>query len=95
MISFSFSLKNPFSRLYNTKVLLTHLITEHKCLEVEYVRDSDIVGLWFYWTIRQSHAGFSIGVSLLSFGFYVTLEDIRHWDSMNNTWEKYEDDQGC
>lgn len=95
MIHFNFSLRNPFSRLHNSKVLLTRLVTNHKCLEIEYVRDADIFGLWFNWTLRQSHAGISIGLSLLSFGFYATLEDIRHWDYNNKTWEKYDDEQGC
>lgn len=96
MIHFSFSLRNPFSRLYHSKIIYTSLVFENKFIEIEYVRDTDIIGVWFDWTFRQSHAGIRFGVSLLSFGMYFTFEDNRHWDVNNNTWEKHDDEeQGC
>jgi hypothetical protein len=76
-------------------MLYTTAIFDYKFLEIEYIRDTDIIGLWFNWTFRQSHAGISFGASLLSYGLYVTLEDTRHWDSNKNTWETYDEEQGC
>lgn len=96
MIHFSFSLRNPFSNLYKTKILVNTRVFDYKFIEVEYVRDTDIIGAWFDWTFRQSHAGIRFGVSLLSFGLYVTFEDTRHWDHEHNCWEKYDDEiEGC
>lgn len=92
MMNLSFSLSNPFSRLYRSKTLYTTMLTEFKCLEIEYSRDNTIIDFWFRWTFRQSHAGLMIGGGLLSFSLYVTLEDIRHWNYDNNCWEKYEDE---
>lgn len=96
MIHFSFSLRNPFSNLYKTKILVDTRVFDYKFIEVEYVRDTDIIGLWFDWTLRQSHAGIRFGISLLSVGLYVTFEDIRHWNRTNNCWENYDDEiEGC
>lgn len=90
MINFSFGLRNPFSRLFNSKVIFLTTLYGTKTLEIEYTRDSEIIGFWFRWTIRESHAGISFGLSLLSFGIYVTLEDMRHWNHTTNTWEEHD-----
>ena len=91
MIHFSVNLRNPFIRLHLPKVIYTTSLFDHKCLEIEYVRDSDVIGLWLNWTIRQSHAGISFGLNLLSYGLSVTLADTRHWDYDNNCWEENEE----
>lgn len=96
MIHINFSLRNPFSNVFKSKILLNTRVFEHKFIEVEYIRDTDIIGLWFDLTMRQSHAGIRFGLSLLSFGIYFTFEDVRHWNRNNNCWEKYDDEiEGC
>lgn len=96
MISISFNLSNPFSRRYEAKTLVSTLITEHKNLEIEYSKDSTIIDFSFRWTFRQSHAGIMIGFGLLSYSLYIMLDDIRHWDKINNCWEKHDDEiEGC
>lgn len=96
MIKFSFSLRNPFTQLFKTKVLVNTLVTEYKSLEIEYNRNNEIIGWWLNWSTRHSHAGISFGFSFLSFGIYIALEDIRHWNYDNNCWGKHEDEiNGC
>lgn len=96
MINFSFSLRNPFSKLFRSKVLVDTRVFDHKFIEIEYIRNNELIGCWFNWSLRQSHAGISLGMILFSFGLYVTFEDVRHWDYDNNCWEKYDDEiEGC
>lgn len=96
MINFSFSLRNPFSKLFKSTMLVNTQVFEHKFIEIEYTRNNEFIGCWFNWSCRQSHAGISFGLSLLSFGIYFTFEDVRHWNCDNNCWEKYDDEiEGC
>lgn len=95
MIHFTFALHNPFSkRKFFSKTIYLNSFG-HKTLEIEYTRDNCIIEFWLRYRIRESHAGLMFSVSLLSYGINFAFEDNRHWDSTTNTWEKYDDEEGC
>ena len=95
MIHFTFSLRNPFSkRQFLSKTIYLNSFG-NKTLEIEYTRDNCIIEFWLRWTMRESHAGICLSVSLFSYGISCMFEDTRHWDRTTNTWENYDDEEGC
>ena len=95
MIHFTFALYNPFSRRdHRSKTLYTRLFG-YKTFDIEYTRDNAILEFWLRYTIRESHAGIILSLSLLSYGISITLDDVRHWNRVTNDWEKFDDYEGC
>jgi hypothetical protein len=41
-------------------------------------------------SIRQDHAGFSVGIGLFGYGINFHIYDTRHWDYETNKWVVYE-----
>ena len=90
MIYFNINLRNPWSHEFDNLWSRTWHIIKHKYLELEFYKDSSLLSVSFYWTIRQSHAGLDIELGLLGYCVHSMIYDNRHWDYDNNCWQKYD-----
>lgn len=92
MIHFNFYIRNPYVELFESVYLKSGLTPlKHKAYEFEIYRSSDILGFGTYFDINQSHAGFRLSLSLLTYSFDFSFYDVRHWDYENNKYYKIEE----
>ena len=91
MLSLHLNISNPWAR--DDFVNLWHAdgsITKHKHWEFETYRHShDVAKLNIAITARRDHAGLHIDIGLLGYSACFDIYDGRHWDSTNNCWEIY------
>lgn len=90
MISFSFSIRNPWSDRF--KVIKSYVFTtpiKYKFIEVEAFKDSFIISLDLRLTARQSHSGFEFDIGLIGHSIRFSFYDSRHWDHEKNQWAEY------
>lgn len=92
MISLNFNLCNPFSKRWECLSNPIYEISKHKTIELQFDKNSDIIGFQFRFTTRQGHAGVFMSVSLLGYEAMFHFYDTRHWDYDNNCWYDYEKD---
>lgn len=82
MINLNFSIRNPWSNKFKNLWCRSYRTPfEHKFIELEIYKDSTIVSFMFNWTIRQSHAGLDLEVSLIGYCVRFNFYDGRHWES--------------
>ena len=95
MITFSFTIKNPFAKdISNTyNVYKTISLTKHKTFEFQFSR------LAFYNLFSFSldlsfrgcdHAGPSLALDFFGWELVLKIYDNRHWDYDKGTWVKYD-----
>ena len=92
MISFNFTLRNPWSNRFENlwcRVYATPF--DNKFIELEVTRDFTLVSFMFNWTVRQSHAGLDLEAGLFGYCVHFNLYDSRHWNSEKKAWETYEE----
>jgi hypothetical protein len=90
MISVNFELRNPWSNRFNNlwcRFFATPF--EHKFIELEVCKDSNIVSFRFSWTIRQDHAGIDLETGLLGYCLHFKFYDSRHWNYKENHYDNY------
>ena len=90
MINLQFYLYNPWSSKFSNIKSKAFGITKNKTLELQTCRTNDIINVQFTWTTQTDHAGVTLELGLLSCNLLITFRDNRHWDYINNCWEKYE-----
>jgi len=94
MLNLYFSVRNPFHKKNDFKSLFEKggKIYGNKNWEVQLVRCS-------YYLLEldldlcftgKSHAGPALQIGLLGFSASVKIYDGRHWDDLNNRWERYD-----
>ena len=88
MISFNFSLTNPFSQKFKNLYCKGGMITKNKAWEFEVLETSLLVMFDVRYTTRQDHAGLTIGLGLFGYEIQAQIYDIRHWD---HTYGVYHD----
>jgi hypothetical protein len=79
MISLSFNIRNPYSDRFETLANPSWEISQHKMLELQFDRTTDIVGFDFRLTTRQNHSGLFLSIALLGFEAIIHFYDTRHW----------------
>ena len=92
MISFNFTLRNPWSNRFENlwcRVYATPF--DNKFIELEVTRDFTLVSFMFNWTVRQSHAGLDLEAGLLGYCVHFNFYDSRHWNFEKKAWETYEE----
>ena len=93
MISFNFSISNPwakenFANLWNK----SWLPFKNKGVELEFIRHSyDIFQVHANITARTDHAGVSAKLALFGYSIHFSFYDTRHWDSENDQWQVYDE----
>jgi hypothetical protein len=93
MISIRIAVSNPFKhKPFKDYWQREYLITKHKCLEIGFYRyawDLFEFHLDLRWSGRD-HAGPSIEIGILGYTARLGISDTRHWNSVENRWENYE-----
>lgn len=79
MISLSFNIRNPYSDRFETLANPHWEISQHKMLELQFDKTTDIIGIDFRLTTRQNHGGLFLSIALLGFEAIVHFYDTRHW----------------
>jgi hypothetical protein len=76
--------KNLFTHLWS----FSKLLTEFKCLELEFYRDDEsLFMIDFLIRIKQDHEGFDFSLNLLTLVFHFTIYDTRHLDAFSDMIE--------
>lgn len=86
MLSFNFRVVNPFSRRWGGIYSRTWKLSQNKRCEFEVLKCNYIIGLTFEWSIREDHAGLTLGLKLLGLWAEFIVYDIRHWDVDREEW---------
>ncbi len=88
MISFNFTLRNPWSTAFNNIWCRAYATPfKHKFIELEFTRDFTLVSFMFNWTIRQSHAGLDLELGLFGYCVHFQFYDSRHWNNTHGVYE--------
>jgi hypothetical protein len=89
MIYLSLSLKNPFSNRYSVVYEKSGKTwNPHKFWDLTICKRSSIIGFTFDFNMRQDHAGSGLEIELFGWSIDYRFYDSRHWDYVNNCWEK-------
>ena len=77
--------KNSFNNLY----YFSKQITCTKSFELEFfINSTSLIEIQLDCRLKgRDHAGLSINIIFLGFGFGARIYDHRHWDYKNDTWE--------
>jgi hypothetical protein len=86
MISFAFSLRNPFSHKFSHLFVRSFKISKNKYCEFEIYRSDVIFSFDFQYSINRDHAGLNVGFGLLTFDMNFQMYDTRHWDYEKKQW---------
>lgn len=93
MILFNFTVVNPRGKEKYKLFLNKNIrITKNKTFTIECYRffynllELNIDLRWY----GHDHAGFKFEFNVLGLNFAISLCDNRHWDYINNCWEKHE-----
>ena len=90
MISFNFSIRNPWSTTFKNLWCRAYATPfKHKYIELEFTRDSNLISFMFNWTIRQSHAGLDLELGLFGYNIHFKFYDSRHWNFEKVRYEDY------
>lgn len=93
MIHISFGLSNPWSKSFDNLWSRSGRLTKNTGWELELLKGRQLIGFEFGYTMRQSHAGLTLELALLSYSISFQIYDTRHWDYTANNWEVHVDDQ--
>ena len=95
MINFRLAIANPFKhppfKDYWQRDLV---ITKNKIFEIGFYRyawDLFELALDLRWQ-GTDHAGPSLEIGILGYTARVGISDKRHWDSIENDWQRYDQD---
>lgn len=89
MISINFSLTNPWSDRFENVTAWNKKLSENKSCELEVYRSDTIVELECRISVRQDHAGITLGVGLFGWTVRFQIYDTRHWDYEKGQWHDY------
>lgn len=91
MITLNFILSNPWSNKFKHLFARSNKLSKHKAWEFELYQCDTLLELEFRASIRQDHAGVTLGIGLFSYVARFQLYDTRHWNYDKQQWEKYDD----
>jgi hypothetical protein len=83
---------NPWSDLFKPVWSWGKTVTKNKAIEVEVYRSDTVAEFETRVTVREDHAGLTIGLGLLSYTLRAQFYDTRHWNYEKKAWEVYEED---
>lgn len=94
MIYLNLNLRNPWAKddfFKSIKTWFGRTPISHKYWEIQIIRCYNLLRFEFELSIRQDHAGLNLELGLFGYEIHFTIYDNRHWDYINNRWEKYEE----
>ena len=81
MISFGFSLSNPWMKRHEYLVVKSIQVTKNKTIDITLLRNTCIVAFNVdISNFTRDHAGFTFDVGLLGYWFDFSFYDNRHYD---------------
>jgi len=86
MINLNFNISNPWSDRWTILWNKSKLLTQHKAIEFNGYRTSDIITLDFQFKPTGDHAGVRVMIGLISFEVELHFYDVRHWDYETNSF---------
>ena len=92
MIYINFSLMNPFSDRFEPMLSFSKRVSKNKAFELELYRSNTIIEFETRVTVREDHAGLTLGLGLFSYTLRAQVYDTRHWNYNKKAWETYEED---
>jgi len=88
MISFNFSLRNPWSNTFKNLWCKSYTTPfKNKFIELECYKDNSLLSVMFDCSFRRSHAGLVIDLGVFGYNVQFQFYDNRHWNSDTDTWE--------
>lgn len=96
MIYFNINIRNPkwVERFENIKCWVFDTPIPHKYFEIQIIKNDNLLRLEFGWTVQEDHAGFNIELGLFGYEIHFTFYDNRHWNSEENRWYVYNEENG-
>jgi hypothetical protein len=89
MININFSLTNPWIDRFDHVTAWSKKLSKHKACELEVYRSETIMELEFRLSVRQDHAGITLGIGLFTWTVRFQIYDNRHWDYEKGQWYDY------
>lgn len=86
MITLQFAVRLPWTDRWDSLFQRWGKLGRRHAWEFEVSRCNELIGLDCRYTVRQSHAGLLLSLSLLGWEAMFTVYDIRHWDTERNCW---------
>ena len=80
MIYVNLTVKNPWSDRFEIIRVWSGQLLKHKAWEVEIYRSDTVAEFESKLTVREDHAGITLGLGLFSYTLRAQLYDTRHWD---------------
>ena len=90
MIYINLTINNPFSDKFEHVRAWAGQLFKHKAWEVEIYRSDTIAEIEAKFTVRQDHAGLTLGLGLFSYTLRAQFYDTRHWNYELNQWVAYD-----
>lgn len=96
MIYFNLNIRNPrwWERFENIKVWFFETPIKHKFIEVEIIKNDNLLRVEFEVTTQQDHAGCNLELGLFGYEVHFTFYDSRHWNHQEGRWRVYSEDEG-
>jgi len=96
MIYFNINIRHPgwWNRFKNIKVWYFETPIKHKFVEIEVIKNDNLLRLEFDYTIKQDHAGCNLELGLFGYEIHFTFYDNRHWNYEEGRWKIYTEDEG-
>jgi hypothetical protein len=90
MIYLNLTLRNPWSDRFEMIRSWAGRLSIHKAWEVEIYRSDTLAEIETRFTIREDHAGVTLGLGLFSYTLRAQFYDTRHWNYEKKAWEVYD-----
>ena len=84
MIDINLTLRNPWSDRFEHVRAWSGKLFGHKGWEIEIYRSDTVAEVEVKFTVRQDHAGLTLGLGLFSYTLRAQVYDSRHWDYETN-----------
>jgi hypothetical protein len=86
MIYINLTIRNPWSDRFKIINAWSGQLLKHKAWEVEIYRSDTIAEFESKLTVREDHAGITVGLGLFSYTLRAQFYDTRHWDYAEKKW---------
>lgn len=93
MLYLNLNIRNPWwwRRFENIKNWHGEPTKNHKCWEIQVIKNDNLLRFEFEYTIRQDHAGLNLELGLFGYEVHLAWYDTRHWHTEKERWVNYDD----
>ena len=93
MIYFNLNIRNPFiKQKFDILKSKFGMISKYKCWELNIYKDSQsLFGVSSDISLRRSHSGIFVSLSLIGYRLEFEIYDSRHFNYVTGEWEIYDE----